>query len=83
MRHNGLAWLPHDLFSWPDLHLHDELVTSTSFTFNGLQGVFRNWKDVNTVNREYCRARDLEHRLQTSQPNNHSDILGHMRKMVY
>jgi hypothetical protein len=38
---------------------------------------------VNTVNREYCRARDLEHRLQTSQPNNHSDILGHMRKMVY
>ncbi|PVH76124.1 hypothetical protein DL98DRAFT_551354 [Cadophora sp. DSE1049] len=36
MRYDGLAWLPCDLFSWPDLHLHDKLVTSTSFTFNGL-----------------------------------------------
>lgn len=53
MQHTGLAWLPRDLFNWPGLHLHDELVTSTSFTFNGLQGVFRNWKDVNAVNRQY------------------------------
>ena len=52
IRHNSLAWLPPHLFNWPDLHLHDELITSTSFTFNGLQGVFRNWKDVNTVNRD-------------------------------
>ena len=83
MRDTGLAWLPRDLFNWPGLYLHDELVTSTSFTFNGLQGVFRNWKDVNAVNRQYCVARDLEYRLQTSGPGDHSDILGHMRKMVY
>ena len=83
MRDTGLAWLPRHLFNWPGLHLHDELVTSTSFTFNGLQCVFRNWKDVNTVNRQYCEARDLEYRLQTSDPNDHSDILDVMRKMVY
>ncbi len=72
-----------DLFSWPGLHLHDELVISTSFTFNGLQGVFRNWKDVNSVNQQYCEARDLEYRLQTSDRNNQPQILGLMRKMVY
>ncbi|KFY66151.1 hypothetical protein V497_01104 [Pseudogymnoascus sp. VKM F-4516 (FW-969)] len=83
MRKTGLAWLPRDLFNWPGLHLHDELVTSTSFTFNGLQGVFRNWKDVNTVNQQYGEARDLEYRLQTSDRNNHSHILDLMRKMVY
>lgn len=34
MSKKGLAWLPCDLFNWPDLHLHDEFVTSTSFSFN-------------------------------------------------
>jgi hypothetical protein len=63
IRQNSLTWLPRDLFSWSNLYLHNELVMSTSFTFNGLQGIFRNWKDVNIVNREYCRARDLEYRL--------------------
>jgi hypothetical protein len=83
MRKTGLAWLPRDLFNWPGLHLHYELVTSTSFTFNGLQGVFRNWKDANTVNQQYGEARDLEYRLQTSDRNNHSHILDLMRKMAY
>jgi hypothetical protein len=57
MRQTGLAWLPLDLFNWTDFHLHDNLVASTTFTFNGLQGVFRNWKDVESVSREYCKAR--------------------------
>ena len=42
MRQTGLAWLPPDIFNWSDFHLHDDLVASTTFTFNGLQGVFRN-----------------------------------------
>ncbi|KAH7187211.1 hypothetical protein DER44DRAFT_816631 [Fusarium oxysporum] len=46
IRQTGLAWLPLDLFNWTDFHLHDNLMASTTFTFNGLQGVFRNWKDV-------------------------------------
>lgn len=83
MRDTGLAWLPHHLFNWPGMHLHDELVTSTSFTFNGLQGVFRNWKDVNTVNQQYSKARDLEYRLQISDPNDRFDVIDCMRKMVY
>jgi len=80
MRHTGLAWLPCNLFNWPDLHLHDKLVTLTSFTFNGLQGVFRNRKDVNSVSREYCRTRELESRLRTSAPDDHPNIQDHMRK---
>jgi hypothetical protein len=42
MRDTGIAWLPRDLFDWPGLHLHDDLVTSTSFTFNEFQGIFCN-----------------------------------------
>jgi hypothetical protein len=52
MQQTGLAWLPRELFNWQDFHLHDALVTSTTFTFNGLQCGFRNWKDVNSINRE-------------------------------
>ena len=83
MRDTGLAWLPRDLFNWGGLHLQDELVTSTSFTFNGLQGMFRNWQNVNTVNEQYSEARALEHRLQTCGPNGCSDVMDSMRQMVY
>ncbi|EXM14331.1 hypothetical protein V3481_016527 [Fusarium oxysporum f. sp. vasinfectum] len=83
MRLTGLAWLPLDLFNWTDFHLHDNLVASTTFTFNGLQGVFRNWKDVESVSREYCKARELEDHLRTSEPSVYPDILDRMRKMIY
>ncbi|RKK87314.1 hypothetical protein BFJ68_g17067 [Fusarium oxysporum] len=83
MRQTGLAWLPLDLFNWTDFHLHDNLVASTTFTFNGLQGVFRNWKDVESVSREYCKARELEDHLRTSEPSVYPDILDRMRKMIY
>ncbi|GKU15179.1 unnamed protein product [Fusarium langsethiae] len=83
MRQTGLAWLPLDLFNWTDFHLHDNLVASTTFTFNGLQGVFRNWKDVESISREYCKARELEDHLRTSEPSAYPDILDRMRKMIY
>ena len=80
---HGLAWLPHDLFDWANLHLRDESVESTSFIFNGMQGAFQNWKDVDEANHEYCQARDLERRLSCDESNEHADILNHMRMMVY
>lgn len=83
MRDTGLAWLPRYLFNWGGLHLHDELVTSTSFTFNGLQGMFRNWQNVNTVNWQYSEARALEGRLRTCGLNGCSDIMDLMHQMVY
>ncbi|KLP14862.1 Uncharacterized protein LW94_6637 [Fusarium fujikuroi] len=83
MRQTGLAWLPLDLFNWTDFHLHDNFMASTTFTFNGLQGVFRNWKDVESVSREYCKARELEDQLRASEPSAYPDILDRMRKMIY
>ncbi|KAH8656765.1 hypothetical protein BGZ61DRAFT_486537 [Ilyonectria robusta] len=83
MHQTGLAWLPPDLFNWSEFHLRDDLVASTTFTFNGLQGVFRNWKDVDSVSREYCKARELEDHLRTSEPSEYPDTLDRMRKMVY
>lgn len=84
MLDSGLAWLPRDLFNWGDLHLHDELLLSTTFSFNGLRGAFMNWKDVNTIHEEYEKARDLEKCLQDcSDPEKPVDILDRMRKMIY
>lgn len=83
MRQSGLAWLPYELFDWSALHLRDELVTSTTFTFNGLQGKFWNWKNVESVNRQYGIARELEGLLQRSEPGDRAQILDRMRKMVY
>lgn len=83
MHQTGLAWLPPDLFDWSNFHLRDDLVESTTFTFNRLKGVFRNWKDVDSVSREYCKARKLEQCLRTGEPSAHHDILDRMRKMVY
>ncbi|KAG5746834.1 hypothetical protein H9Q70_010483 [Fusarium xylarioides] len=74
MRQTGLAWLPLNLFNWTDFHLHDNLVASTTFTFNRLQGVFRNWKDVESVSRKYCKARELEDHLRTSKPSVYPDF---------
>lgn len=51
MCHTGLAWLPRDLFDWPNFHLQDDLVAPTTFTFNGLQGVSRNWKEVESASK--------------------------------
>ncbi|WKT54414.1 hypothetical protein QSH57_004998 [Fusarium oxysporum f. sp. vasinfectum] len=83
MRQTGLAWLPCDLFDWSNFHLQDDLVASTTFTFNGLQGVFRNWKEVESVSREYSKAGELEDHLRTSAPNTRPATLNRMRKMVY
>lgn len=83
MQQTGLAWLPSDLFNWRDFHLHDELVTSTSFTFNGLQGVLSNWQGVKTISREYCQAKDLDVSLRTCDSGMEAEILDQMRKMVY
>lgn len=83
MRDTGLAWLPCEFFNWSNLHLLDELVPLTTFTFDGLQGIFGNWKDADFVNKEYSRARELENCLQNCPPDNHSEILDDMRKMVY
>lgn len=83
VRDSGLAWLPCDLFNWVGFHLPDELVTSTSFTFNGLQEFFRNWKNVNAVNQQYTEARKLESLLQTTDHSNLPNVLDLMRKMVY
>ena len=38
---------------------------------------------MNAANQEYCKARDLEHRLQTSDLIDRSGVLDLMRKMVY
>ncbi|KAF4429574.1 hypothetical protein F53441_14011 [Fusarium austroafricanum] len=83
MRQTGLAWLPCDLFDWSNFHLQDDLVASTTFTFNGLQGVFRNWKEVESVSREYSKAGELEYHLRTSAPNTRPATLNRMREMVY
>lgn len=83
LRDTGLAWLPHDLFNWADMCLHDELVASTTFTFNGLQSIFRNWKGVNLVHQDFAKARELENCLRDSQPEEHHDIINAMRKLVY
>ncbi|KAK8917674.1 hypothetical protein VCV18_008994 [Metarhizium anisopliae] len=83
MKKAGLVWLPRDLFNWTDLCMHEELVSSTTFGFNGLRSVFRNWKDVNLVNQEYNRAKELENCLRSSEPEDRSDILDGMRKLVY
>ncbi|EXL65420.1 hypothetical protein FOPG_18352 [Fusarium oxysporum f. sp. conglutinans race 2 54008] len=83
MRQTGLAWLPCDIFDWSNFHLQDDLVASTTFTFNGLQGVFRNWKAVESVSREYSKAGELEDHLRTSAPNTRPATLNRMRKMVY
>lgn len=63
--------------------MHEELVSSTTFGFNGLRGIFRNRKDVNLVNQEYNRAKELENCLRSSEPEDRSDILDGMRKLVY
>ncbi|KJK73426.1 hypothetical protein H634G_11351 [Metarhizium anisopliae BRIP 53293] len=83
MRDSGLAWLPRGLFNWFDLHMHDELVSSTTFVFNGLKGVFANWKAVETVDRAYKKARELEQHLRNAAPNEHEVVVDQMRKMVY
>ncbi|KAF4947724.1 hypothetical protein FSARC_13898 [Fusarium sarcochroum] len=83
MRDTGVAWLPRDLFDWSNFHLQDDLVASTTFTFNGLQGVFRNWKGVKSASKEYGKAGELEDYLRTSEPNTRSATLDRMRKMVY
>ena len=80
---DGLAWLPRDLFDWTGLHLHDEFLHCTSFTFNGMQGVFQNWRNVDEAHREYSQARELEYRLRNSTSHEHPDILHRMREMVY
>lgn len=38
---------------------------------------------MESVSREYCKARELEDHLQTSKPSAFPDILNRMRKMVY
>ncbi|KAH7111530.1 hypothetical protein EDB81DRAFT_829133 [Dactylonectria macrodidyma] len=68
MHQTGLAWLPRELFNWSDFHLHDNLVASTTFTFNGLQCVFRNWRDVNLFSRDRM---------------NYLGTFDRMRKMIY
>ena len=67
MRQSGLASLTFDMFHWEDFHLRDEIVASTTFTFNGLQGIFRNWKGVKMISREYCKASELEEQLRTGE----------------
>ncbi len=83
MRFSGLAWLPGNLFNWDLLCLHDDLVDSTTFTFNGLQKVFWNWKSVNVVSHDYGVARELEAQLQEARPEERHNIVDTMRKMVY
>ncbi|KAL5603551.1 hypothetical protein FOVSG1_006301 [Fusarium oxysporum f. sp. vasinfectum] len=83
MRHTGLAWLPRNLFDWFNFHLQDDLAASTTFTFNGLQGVFRNWEEVESASKEYSKAGELEDLLRASESNTRPATLDRMRIMVY
>lgn len=83
IRSTGLACLPRELFNWLDLHLHDELVTSTTFSFNELQGIFSNWRNVAMASESYCKARKLEIQLRDCSSDDCAKILHSMRRMVY
>ena len=83
MRLSGLAWLPSDIFDWSILSLHDDLVGRTTFTFNGLRSIFRNWKAVGLASRNYGAAKELEARLQNARVEDRHVIIDRMKKMVY
>lgn len=79
----GLAWLPCDLFDWSNFYLQDDFIALLHLHLPGFKAFFCNWKEVESVSREYIKAGELEDHLQTSAPNTRPASLNRMRKIVY